>query len=157
MIDAGLAVVVAETGGQGCQTDDGGVADLLMLEGDSVVLVDSLTAGNWKSKYHPLELYRSEFQGILTVEMLVNDVGIGEADLDGMHGVLDGVDLRGDLVVTKHDVTVLVERHTKRKLAVAQIVLQGDILPKGRERSSWRSREDRVEFQVEKRLNWTGH
>lgn len=46
--DAGLAVIVAETGGQGCQPDDGGGADLVLLEGDSVVLVDGLTAGNWK-------------------------------------------------------------------------------------------------------------
>lgn len=41
-----MAVIVAQAGGLGSQLDDGGVGDLLLLDGDPVVLVDGLAAGN---------------------------------------------------------------------------------------------------------------
>jgi len=48
VVDARITVTVAKTGGLGRQLDDGVVDDLMLLEGDSVVLVDCLSANNWQ-------------------------------------------------------------------------------------------------------------
>jgi len=52
VVDARIAVIVAKAGGLCRQLDDGVVGDLVLLERDTVVLIDCLSAGNWRSEKH---------------------------------------------------------------------------------------------------------
>lgn len=49
VVDARIAVIVAKAGGLCRQLDDGVVGDLVLLERDTVVLIDCLSAGNWRN------------------------------------------------------------------------------------------------------------
>lgn len=59
----------------------------------------------------------------------VGQIGVADADLDGVVAVVDVLNTDGHRPVREHDVAGLVQRHRERELFVF-ILLEGHVLPK---------------------------
>jgi len=80
---------------------------------------------------------------ILTEHSSVHDVGIAEADLDGMHRVCDFLDEERNYRVDKHDVSVLMQGHLESERTSFWPVLQHYLLPLDRKRRTYRTNQKR--------------
>lgn len=77
----------------------------------------------------------------LTEHGSVHDVGIAEADLDGMHRVRDFLDQKWYHRVDKYDVSVLMQGHLESERAGFWPVLQHHLFPLDRKRRTCRTNQ----------------
>lgn len=65
----------------------------------------------------------NDIKMILTEHSPVHNVGVAEADLDGMHRVLDMLDHQRYHRVDEHDVAILIQGHLESKRAGLWVVV----------------------------------